>query len=141
MRRILLALFMVFALVGFAQAQETEDDISLTFPMETGVTAFWFPDSGTFAGGMTHTVARVSLTQLPDVSLDLDATIAQEFNDDRDTMYGLGLKVNLNVTDIETLGLEVLPNIGVTALNDFAGDDFMGGFQVAVYGTLLMYKW
>lgn len=134
---------------GNAHAEEVQG-VSVTMPMETGATAFWFPETGTFAAGLSHTFLRVQYTDvdfptLSRISVDLDGTIAQEVNKDKDTLAGLGIKANFNTTGLTQPGFTFLPSIGLTALNNFEkfhqADDIVDNLEVAVYGTLLQYRW
>ncbi|MCX8070217.1 MAG: hypothetical protein N2738_06910, partial [Thermodesulfovibrionales bacterium] len=80
---------MVFGLIAilllafFVSDVKAEQKFTVTFPMETGATAFWFPSDGTYAMGLAHTFMRVQHSSLPKVQLDFDATIAQEVNNDK----------------------------------------------------------
>ena len=61
------------------------------------------------------------------------------------TLGGIGVKFNFDVLPSDKEGFTFLPSIGVTALNNFAEfkkfDDIMDNYEVAVYGTLLLYRW
>ena len=133
---ILLACFFV----SNAKAETT-----ITFPQETGVTAFWFPNSGTYAMGLAHTWIRVQHSILPKIQLDGDITIAQEVNQDKDTLLGLGVKVAYKPSKNEITGFAFEPSIGITLLNNFqkfkAFNDIYQNYEAAIYGTLLLYRW
>lgn len=117
----------------------------VTSPMETGAVGFWFPGDGAFAAGVAHTFLRVSHSAIPKLTLDIDATIAQEVNQDGHTLGGIGAKLGYNVIPPSETGFSFAPSIGITALNDFAKfktiGDIVGHYRIAVYGTLLLYKW
>ena len=123
----------------------TNEVFNVIFPMETGAVGFWFPTSGAFAAGVSHTFMRISHSDIESISLDFDGTIAQEVNQDKDTLGGIGVKFNFDVLPSDKEGFTFLPSIGVTALNNFAEfkkfDDIMDNYEVAVYGTLLLYRW
>ena len=118
---------------------------SITSPMETSAVAFWFPKTGTYAGGVSHTFLRLSHSAITFMSLDFDGTLAQEVNQDKDTLVGLGAKANFNTTKNTEKGFKFLPSIGVTALNNFskfkALKDIVQNYDIAIYGTLLAYRW
>lgn len=128
-----------------AITQATEEGFKVTSPFETGAVGFWFPGDGTFAMGLSQTFLRVEHTSIPKLSLDLDATIAQEINEGKDTLAGIGAKLNYNVQKVTSTGFVFAPSLGITALNNFAKNkaikDIAQNFKIAIYGTILLYKW
>ena len=148
----LIFLLLILTAPMWANAEEPPvlpEGFSLTFPMETGAVGFWFPETGAFAAGVSHTFMRVNHSDLESISLDLDATIAQEFSnskeDDLNTLGGIGIKLNFDVLPSDKPGFAFLPSIGVTALNDFSkfkkAKDIFENYEIAVYGTVLIYTW
>lgn len=126
------------------------EGFSLTFPMETGAVGFWFPETGAFAAGLSHTFMRIQHSDIKALSLDFDGTIAQEVTnndktDDMDTLGGIGIKLNFDVLPSDKVGFTFLPSIGITALNNFAEfkkmQDILDNYSIAIYGTVLLYKW
>ncbi|MEJ2700190.1 MAG: hypothetical protein P8Z70_11100 [Desulfuromonadales bacterium] len=117
----------------------------VTSPMETGAVGFWFPGDGSFAAGIAHTILRASHSSVPKLTLDVDATIAQEVNQTKDTLGGIGFKLGYNVIPPSQVGFSFAPSIGLTALNDFETfhtiGDILTHYRIAVYGTVLLYKW
>jgi hypothetical protein len=141
---VILMVVMLFASNVYAQ-NWLGDKVILAFPMETGAVGFWFPADDSFAVGVSHTVLRVSYADFQKVSLDFDGTIAQEISEENDnTLAGIGIKLNFHVKP-QAEGITFLPSLGVTALNDFSEfsdfGDIIDNYDIAVYGTLLMYKW
>ena len=137
MKSLLLSLIMVLCLVGIAQAE-----FKVEFPMETNVTGFWFPTDNSVAVGVSHTVIRVSHSNVDKFSLDLDATLAKEINADKDNLAGIGLKVNYNIQKADKTGFVFTPSIGITALNNVKSFATMfQDYRIAAYGTLLLYRW
>jgi len=130
--------------IGNAYAQEAEG-FKLTFPQETAVTAFWFPSSGVYAGGIAHTFIRVTHGAVPKVFFDGDITIAKEFNNGSDTLAGLGVKVGYKPSATDKAGFAFEPSIGVALLNNFLTDKTLAGIvknhKVAIYGNVLLYRW
>ena len=138
MKKILLAVVMVLCMAGFAQASE----FSVTMPMETTASGFWFPTDDTIAVGISHTVARLAYSGLPKVSLDLDGTLAKEVNEEKDNLAGIGIKINYHVQKATDTGFVFLPSLGVTALTNIKNiKDVLKDYKIAVYGTMILYKW
>ena len=144
----LLMLLLILLIPQFVKASEIEpvkDGFAITFPMETGAVGFWFPRDGTFAGGLSHTFMRIGHSDIPKVTVDFDGTIAQQINKDGNTLGGLGIKLNLNIKELEEKGFTFIPSLGVTALNDWTqyktAKDILSHYEIAVYGTLVQYKW
>lgn len=137
MKKVLLALVMVLMTACFAQAE-----FSLTMPMETTASGFWFPTDNTIAVGISHTVARLAYSGLPKVSLDLDGTLAKEVNEEKDNLAGIGVKINYHVQKATDTGFVFVPSIGVTALTNIKNiKDVLKDYKIAVYGTMILYKW
>jgi hypothetical protein len=145
----LLMVVMLIATAGMSYAGEGTDGFSVTIPLETSVTAFYFPTDNTVAGGIAETVLRVKWTDVdyPTMSkftLDLDANIAKEVNETKETLYGPGIKVNYDVDEIDKSGVTFKPSIGITALRN-AKDlneaaDILKNWRVAIYGNIVLYK-
>jgi hypothetical protein len=118
---------------------------TVTSPMETNVVGFWFPSDGTFAVGLSQTFLRIEHTSIPKLSLDLDFTIAQEVNENKDTLAGIGVKLNYNSKKADSTGFVFIPSLGITALNDFAKNkafkEIAQNIRIAIYGSILLYKW
>ncbi len=117
--------------------------------MKTGATAFWFPSDNTIAYGVSETVltlkyADVNHPMLSKLSLDLDGTLAQEVNVNKDTLYGIGVKVNYNTAMTNSTGVAFEPSIGITALRNMKGinslTDIYTDMRMALYGTIVLYK-
>ena len=119
--------------------------VSVTSPMETAAVGFWFPGNGTFAAGLAHTVLRLSPVDMPKLTADIDVTIAQEVNQDKNTLGGIGFKLGYNLMKADKTGFNFIPTIGLTGLNDFqkfkTAKDIIGHYRIAVYGSALLYKW
>src|SRR5574340_1192442 len=98
--------------------------ITITSPMETSATAFYFPTDGSYAAGICHTFARVNFTKAPKIVVDLDLTAAQSFGNQEagsnPMLLGIGAKIGYTVKKPTTTGFSMIPSIGVTFLNDFA---------------------
>lgn len=145
-KRLIVTLIVLLVCSSFCYAQEAEKGFSVTSPMETSAVGFWFPNSGAYAGGVSHTFLRLTHSAITWASLDADGTLAQEINQDKDTMWGLGLKGNLSIWKASTeKGFSFLPSIGATAMNNFSKfktlKDILENYEISVYGTLLMYRW
>lgn len=149
---IALTMLLAFVLLAFSMSAFAEDAVPesgflVTSPRETGAVGFWFPRTGTKALGVSHTVVRVQHSAIKIVSLDLDGTVAQEVSerDNNKTLAGIGIKANFNVMKTSEAGFSFLPSTGITALNDFKEfnkpKDIIENYELAVYGTLLMYRW
>lgn len=147
MRKVMVfGLFVILFTAFFAAEVKAEGkQFSVTFPMETGATAFWFPGDGTYAVGLAHTFMRVKYAAIPNVQLDVDATVAQEVNQGRDTLAGIGVKVGYKPSAGQLTGFAFEPSLGVTALNNLAKgkaiSEILQNYRVAVYGTILLYRW
>jgi hypothetical protein len=158
MKKIILAVLM-FVLIasiggmgGSAFAEDTPKEVlgwDVTMPFKTGVTAFYFPSDSTFAGGLNTTVLSVRNNNpvnptLSKITFDLDATVAQEFNENNDTLYGLGFKVNYAQNITSKSGVMFEPSIGVTALRNLKGintfADVCRDYRFAIYGNVVLYK-
>lgn len=147
MKKILMMLILFPLVIGFGMHPPVPScsiaSAEVAFPMETGAVGYWFPNTGAFAVGVSHTFIRVGDDRIP-VTLDLDGTIAQEVNQEENTLGGIGVKANFNISTPEK-GLSFLPSLGITLLNDFEkfrkAQDILDNYELAVYGTLLMYKW
>ena len=134
---LLILLVAVLMFAGVAQAE-----INVSMPMETTATAFWFPTDDTIAVGVSHTVLRVAHTNLPKFSLDLDGTLAKEVNEAKDNLAGIGAKINYHVNKATETGFVFVPSVGVTALKNVKNiKDIAEDWRVAVYGSLILYKW
>lgn len=124
---------------------QAESNVSVTFPMETGATAFWFPSDGTYAVGLAHTFLRVKYGAIPNMQLDVDATVAREVNQDKDTLAGVGVKVGYKPSTGTLTGFAFEPSIGVTALNNWTKSkilsEILQNYRIAIYGTILLYRW
>lgn len=157
MRKLLLAVMSVLLVMGLSLPVFAEDTPApaeplgwnLSFFNGTGVTAFWFPTDNTIAGGLNTNLARVKNNDpvnptLSKISIDLDATIAKEFNEAKDTLYGVGIKVNYAQSITNQSGFAFEPSIGVTALRNMEGineiSDMFRNFKFAVYGNVVLYK-
>jgi hypothetical protein len=153
MRKLVLAvlmflLVMVFSIPVFAEnAPVLGWDISM--PFKTGVTAFYFPTNSTYAAGVSTTIVSIKNNDpinpvLSKFSFDLDATIAQEFNETNDTLYGLGMKINYEKNMISKTGVTFTPSIGVTALKNLkgvnTGAELVRDYRFAIYGNIVLYK-
>lgn len=121
----------------------------ITAPFETGVTAFYFPTDNTIAGGVSETVLRLRYNDethllLQKLSLDLDGTLAQEINVEKDTLYGLGVKLNYDTEMLSNTGIVFQPSVGVTALRNMKGintvSDIFREYKIAVYGNIVLYR-
>jgi hypothetical protein len=154
MREIIIALIMLllvmfvpqFAKAEVVSANEADTGFSITFPMETAATGFWFPDTGAFAAGVSHTFMRVKHSAIKFMSIDFDGTLAQEVSQGDNTLFGLGIKANLDFVKLPSdNGFAFVPSIGVTALNNFnefrTFNDIADHYEIAVYGSVLLYKW
>ena len=146
-----LALFAISSFAADAVPAATTDVVvlqtggfTITSPMETSAVGFWFPGDGTFAAGIAHTVLRARHEAVPKLHLDIDGVIAQEVNQDKDTLAGVGFKLAYE-SNVTKAGFTFEPSLGLTALNNFAkwktADDILRNYRVAVYGSLLLYKW
>jgi len=142
---VICSLITILVVMFFAINAKAENKFEVTFPMETGATAFWFPSDGTYALGLAHTVIRVTHTSIPNIQLDADATIAQEINIDKDTLGGLGIKLGYKPSQGKLIGFAFEPSLGITFLNDFTKfkkvEDIFTNYKIAVYGTVLLYRW
>lgn len=130
------------------KAIETQG-FSVTSPMETGITAFYFPSNKTIAGGIAETVLRVKWTDvdfptLSKITTDLDVNIAKEVNESKGTLYGPGLKLNYDVDMVNDSGFTFKPSIGLTALRNIEGlntaTDVLKNWRLAIYGNIVLYK-
>jgi hypothetical protein len=128
---------------------EDVQGFSLKSPMETAVTAFYFPSDKTIAGGIAETVLRAKWTDtdfptLSKITVDLDVNIAKEVNENKDTLYGPGLKVNYDVDMVNDTGFTFKPSIGLTALRNIEGlntaSDILKNWRLAIYGNIVLYK-
>jgi len=142
MKKLIISVLVVMLLMMFVGCKKAEaNDFTITVPMETGITGFWFPDDDTIAGGVSLTVMRLQHAQIEKFSLDLDGTLAKEINENKDTLAGIGVKVNYLVGQTNEAGLVFEPSIGVTLLNNVkAFEDVITGFRVAIYGNIVLYK-
>ena len=122
---------------------------SVTMPFKAGVTGFWFPSDNTFAGGVNLTAVSLRYNSpenptLSKMSLDLDGTLAKEFNETNETLYGLGVKVNYAKDMTSKTGVTFEPSIGVTALRNLKGvekfSDIFRDYKFAIYGNVVLYK-
>lgn len=121
---------------------EAKAEFKLEYPMETTVTAFWFPSDDTFAAGISHTVLRLSHSDIPKFSLDLDGTLAKEINVNKDNLAGVGVKINYNLQKTDKTGFTFIPSLGITALNNIKSfRTILQDYRIAVYGTAIMYRW
>lgn len=143
---VILVMSLLFAF-GCKEAQAEGFEIST--PLETGVTAFWFPEDNTLAGGISFTALRFkyvspNLPTLSKIAIDLDGTVAKEINETQDTLYGIGAKASYDVDVIDQTGFVFKPSLGITALRDIHGireaGDLLKDFKFAVYGTVVLYK-
>jgi len=142
MKKILLTVLILMFTACFAYAS----DWSVTSPMETGVTAFYNPGTGAVYGGVNHTILRVQHAKVTFATLDVDGTLAQEINEDADTLAGIGVKINSNLLKTKAEpGFNLMPSIGVTAMTNFDKSEFPRGIiskaEVLIYGTVIMYSW
>ena len=141
MKKLLSLVTVMLVLVSFGIAQAGEG-FSISIPMETTATAFWFPTDDTVAVGISHTVLRAAHSSLPSFSLDLDGTLAKEVNEAKDNLAGIGLKVNYHVQKATEAGFVFVPSVGVTALKNVKNfKDIALDWRVAVYGSVILYKW
>lgn len=141
-------------LTGSAFAADTPAPIVekgwiLTMPFKTGVTGFWFPTDNTFAGGLNVTALSVRYISaenptLSKISLDLDGTVAKEFNVANETLYGIGIKANYAKDMTSKTGVMFEPSIGITALRNLKGitawQEIFRGYKFAFYGNVVLYK-
>lgn len=153
MRKAVISLLLVL-LIGIvgckkAEAMEGTDGFSVTVPMETAITAFYFPSDETIAGGIAETVLRVKWVDsawptMSKFTLDIDANIAKEINEAKDTLYGPGIKLNYDVDMVNDTGFVFKPSIGITALRSLKGlnsvADIVKDFRLAIYGSIVLYK-
>ena len=110
--------------------------------METNITGFWFPTDNTFAMGVSHTVLRLSHSDIPKVTLDVDGTLAKEINIDKDNLAGVGVKLAYNIQKVDKEGFAFIPSLGITALNNVRKlGSILQDYRIAVYGTVILYKW
>ena len=140
------ATYLVFGLITILLvmffAVNAKAEFKVEFPMETNVTGFWFPTDDTFAMGVSHTVLRLSHSDIPKVTLDLDGTLAKEVNADKDNLAGVGVKLAYNIQKVDKAGFAFIPSLGVTALNNVKNfKTMLQDYRIAIYGTLLLYKW
>lgn len=137
----IMVILAIVALTGTIYAS----DFSVSVPMETGATAYWFPGDNTFAAGVSETVLRMKYAKLDKFSLDLDGTLAKEVNADSDTLYGIGCKVNYNIAYTNSSGITFEPSIGVTALRNMKNitkaADLLNDYRIAIYGNMVLYRW
>jgi len=119
-----------------------------SFPFDTGVDAFWFPDTGQFAMGMSVTGARMRIPAITFATLDLNGLMATELGKNEGVvespLYGIGLKGSVNILKINvTDDLKLLPSLGAGYLNNLKEvdnlSDFIDNFRFTVYGTLVQY--
>ncbi len=145
MKKVFMVLVLLFmaGFAGYAFAQEpVEKGFKLTFPQETAATAFWFPSSDSFAAGVSHTVLRVSHSDIPKFSLDLDGTLAKGVNAEKDNLAGIGIKLNYNIQTADKTGFTFIPSIGISALNNVKSfKTVFQDYRIAIYGTAIMYRW
>ena len=140
-KRLIISVLVVMLLMLAGCKKAEASDFTITVPMETGITGFWFPDDDTIAGGVSLTVMRLQHAKIEKFSLDLDGTLAKEINENKDTLAGIGVKVNYLVGQTNEAGLVFEPSIGVTLLNNVkAFEDVITGFRVAIYGNIVLYK-
>ena len=133
---IVISIVIILLLASGAIAQE------LSFPQETAATGFWFISSDTYAFGISHTAVRLMFPQITNrISLDLDGTLAREINDNCDTVYGIGVKVNFFTPVERSTGFNFLPSVGLTGMNKLDDMDNIFDLKWAVYGTLIQYAW
>lgn len=118
------------------------ENITIKMPMESSAVGMYFPTDETIAVGLSYTAFRIQHTGLKDFSLDIDGTVAKEVNENKDTLAGIGLKVNYNVQQVdEETGFVFVPSIGVTALNNIKSfDTVLQDYRIAIYGTMILYK-
>lgn len=140
MKKLMLSLLFVLVLCTTVWAEFT-----VNMPMETSMTAFWFPSDGVFAMGASHTFLRITHSSLPQINFDMDVTIAQEVNQDMDTLGGIGAKIGYKPKDDVKSGLSFEPSLGITFMNNFVKfkkfDEIVANYKFAVYGTILLYRW
>lgn len=137
MKMFSLVLIMLFCFTGVANAE-----FKIEFPMETNLTGFWFPSNNAFAIGVSHTVLRLSHTQIPKVTLDFDGTLAKEINIEKDNLGGVGIKINYNIQKATETGFVFTPSLGITALSNIKSfATILQDYHIAIYGTLILYKW
>jgi hypothetical protein len=156
--KLLIAMTLLLVLMhGFpcaVRAEDTTQNVSwiekfhLTFPQETNATGFVKPTNGSIYAGLAHTWSRIKHDDIKIASLDFDATVATAVSkqeDEADTLYGVGAKVNFHINEArpDKAGFEFLPNIGVTFMTpQLKGiKDMWEGHQTFIYGTLLTYRW
>ena len=156
MKKLILVVIMFLVIGGMGGSALAEDappveplGWNLTYFNGTGITAFYFPTDSTIAGGLNTNLSRVSNNDpanpfLSKLSIDLDATIAKEFNEAKDTLYGLGLKLNYAQTMTSKSGIVFEPSIGATALRNMKDikefSDAFRNFKFALYGNVVLYK-
>lgn len=161
MGKLLLVVMSVLLVMGLSLPVFAEDapvaeplGWNASFFNGTGVTAFWFPTDNTIAAGLNTNILRFKNNDpnnptLSKISFDLDATIAKEFNEAKDTLYGLGVKVNYNQAMTSKTGVVFEPSIGLTALKSFKKTDdnklekavdLVRDLKVAIYGNIILYK-
>ena len=141
-----LATYVVFFLITILLvtffAVSAQAEFKVEFPMETNATAFWFPTDDTFAMGISHTVLRVSHPDIPKITLDFDGTLAKEVNADKDNLAGIGVKLAYNIQKVDKSGFAFIPSLGITALNNVKSfKTVLQDYRIAVYGTVILYKW
>jgi len=139
MHKLLILLVVVLMLGCFSTAQA---EVNVSMPMETTITGFYFPTDDTIAVGVNHTVLRVAHSALPKFSIDLDGTLAKEVNEAKDTLAGAGVKVNYHINRTTETGFVFMPSIGLTGLKNIKSfKDIAEDWKLAVYGSVILYKW
>ena len=144
---LLISLLMMLSTGAFAG--DVEKGFILSYPMETAVTAFYFPTDKTIAGGISETVVRIKYisaenSTLSKIYLDLDGTLAKEFTEAQDSLYGIGIKAKYGVHMTSKTGMAFEPSIGVTALRSLKGinkaSDVARNYRLALYGDIVLYR-
>ena len=153
MRKTVISLLIIL-LISFigckkAEAGEGTDGFKITIPMETSITAFYFPSDSTIAGGIAETILRVKWTDVDyptasKLTLDIDVNIAKEVNKNKDTLYGPGIKLNYDVDMVNDTGFMFKPSLGLTVLRNTEGlnvsGDVLKNWRLAIYGSIVLYK-
>lgn len=136
MKPLIIVLFVMFF------AMNASAEFRIEYPAETNVTAFWFPSDNSLAAGVSHTVLRISHTDIDKFSLDLDGTLAKEINTEKDNLAGIGIKLSYNITKVDKTGFTFIPSLGITALNNIKSlKTVLQDYRIAIYGTAIMYRW
>ena len=150
---VLVMLLLCFVVCREVQAENLIDTSlgwtpQFSFPFDTGVETFWFPDTGQFAMGTSTVGSRMTIPAITFATLDLNFLVATELGKNEGVaespLYGIGLKGSVNILKINiTDDLKLLPSLGVGYLNNLKEidnlSDFIDNFRFTVNGTLIQY--